>query len=361
MSDHGKIKVLIVDDSALFRQKIQLALKFRDEIEIIGAVSNGKLALDKMSSEEIDICTLDMEMPEMDGIETLKEMKNRGIKTKAIMFSSLCKSGAEKTLEAMNNGAYDFVAKPSVEDVNLSPEEKIREALLPKILSYLSFKNFPKKSQCESGYNLTGEGFRWEIFKPQILVIASSTGGPNALADFFQHLTEPVPFPILVAQHMPPIFTASLAERLGVLSGKESREAIHGEKLNPNQIYVAPGNFHMSLKGDKLNTRIVLDQEPHRNFIRPAADFLFESAAEIFGRNTLGIVFTGMGRDGADGAGSIKKAQGAIFIQNQETCVVFGMPGAVCEAGDFDFSGSPLDLANKTKSVVKPKRTNYVA
>jgi two-component system chemotaxis response regulator CheB len=160
---------------------------------------------------------------------------------------------------------------------------------------------------------------------------------------------------------MPPIFTASLAERLGVLSGKESREAIHGEKLNPNQIYVAPGNFHMSLKGDKLNTRIVLDQEPHRNFIRPAADFLFESAAGIFGRNTLGIVFTGMGRDGAEGASSIKKAQGAIFIQNQETCVVFGMPGAVCEAGDFDFSGSPLDLANKTKSVVKPKRTNYVA
>jgi len=357
----NKIKVLIVDDSALFRQKIQLALRDNHQIEIVGAVSNGRLAIDKMQTMDIDICTLDMEMPELDGLETLKQMKTQGIKTKAIMFSTLCKEGAEKTLEAMRNGAYDFVAKPTPDGTSMAPEEKIREALMPKILSFLSFKDFIKKPKKNSSSNSPVSNFIWEAFRPHVLVIASSTGGPNALVEFFQNFTDTVPYPILVTQHMPPIFTASLAERLGIVSGKQSKEAVHGEKLIANQIYVAPGNFHMKLTGDKLNTCISLDQEDHRNFIRPAADFLFETAAEIFGRNTMGVVFTGMGRDGADGASAIKKSHGAMLIQSEESCVVFGMPGAVYEAGHYDFVGSPQELAQKIKSVSKLRKGSHVA
>jgi two-component system, chemotaxis family, protein-glutamate methylesterase/glutaminase len=356
-----KLRILIIDDSALFRQKIQLALKDCEYVEIVGTASNGKIAVDKMSSGEIDLCTLDMEMPELDGLETLKSMREKGIKTKAIMFSSLCKAGAEKTLEAMRNGAYDFVAKPTLDSSNLLPEEKIKEALLPKILSFVATKDIPRKTGVNYDVTNKAKSFLWESFKPQVLVIASSTGGPNALVEFFQNFTEPVPFPILVAQHMPPIFTASLAERIGMVCGKVAREAVEGEVLCADQIYVAPGNFHMKLKGDRLRTTIALDQDAHRNFIRPAADFLFETAADIFGKNTLGIVFTGMGRDGADGAKAIKKTNGAVLIQSEESCVVFGMPGAVFDAGDFDYMGSPVELAMKTKIISKPKKVSYVS
>ncbi len=360
-NEKSKLKVLVVDDSALFRQKIQQALQGCDYVEIVGIAPNGKLAIDKMLSQEIDLCTLDVEMPVMDGIETLKEMRAKGIKTKAIMFSSVCKAGAEMTLEAMRNGAWDFVTKPVIDGSKLTPEEKIKEVLVPKIHAFVAMKDLPKKKSSDYQVTNSSKRFLWESFRPQALVIASSTGGPNALVEFFQNFNEPVPYPILVAQHMPPIFTASLAERLGMVSGKVAKEAVHGEILVSDQIYVAPGNFHMQLEGDRLSTKIVLNQDPLRNFIRPAADFLFETAAEIFGRNTLAIVFTGMGRDGADGANAIKNKGGAVLIQSEESCIVFGMPGAVFEAGSFDYIGSPQELAQKTKSVSKLKRPGYVA
>jgi len=353
-----KIKLLIIDDSVLFRSQIQLALKDVQEIEIVGTASNGRIAIDKMKEQQIDICTLDVEMPILDGIETLREMKNLGIKTKAVMFSSLTVTGAEKTLEAMSLGAIDFVPKPVVDDCQLSPSHKIRESLLPKILgiSGTNEKVIPQKT-------ITTERSRyiWELFYPEILVIASSTGGPNALVEFFSLMKETLPYPVLITQHMPPIFTASLAERLGAYSGKVSKEAVQGEILKPNQIYVAPGNHHMSLVGDKKNPQISLDQGSMRNYVRPCADFLFESAAELYGKNTLGIVFTGMGRDGLEGSKAIKTKRGAVLIQNEESCVVFGMPGAVFEEGYFDFSGSPEELAFKTLSISRVRRNGNVA
>lgn len=356
----NKIRLLIVDDSVLFRSQIQLALKDCPDIEIVGAASNGKIACDKMSSQEIDVCTLDIEMPEMDGIQTLKEMKARGIKTRAIMFSSQSKAGAEKTLEAMKVGAYDFCPKPMPDESKLSPADKIKEALLPKILGLFKRESsLPKLTTTPSV--APKSTLIWEAFRPEALVIASSTGGPNALTDYFSLLKEPVPFPIFIAQHMPPVFTASLAERLGAASGKISREAVHGEIAKPNQIYVAPGNFHMRLSGDKNAPVIYLDQGPQRNFVRPCADFLFETAAKIYTRNCLGIVFTGMGRDGADGAAAVKAQHGCIMIQNEASSVVFGMPGAVSEAGTFDFQGTPQELAQKTLIAAKVKRVGNVA
>ena len=274
------------------------------------------------------------------------------------MFSSLTFDGAEKTLEAMKLGAFDFVTKPKTDDTNISPSNKIRDCLLPKILSLCEVPG-----QRSSAFQAKREqaAFQWGLFFPEVLVIASSTGGPNALVDYFSMLKDPLPFPILVTQHMPPLFTASLAERIGVHSNKVSKEAIHGEILRPNQIYIAPGDYHLSIVGDKKSPKIHLDQGPTRNYVRPCADYLFESAANVFGKNTLGIVFTGMGRDGADGAAAIKSKRGAVLIQNEESCVVFGMPGAVCSEGNFDFEGTPQDLANKTLNVSRVRRNGHVA
>jgi two-component system, chemotaxis family, protein-glutamate methylesterase/glutaminase len=358
------IRLLIVDDSVLFRSQIQLALKDCPDIEIVGAASNGKIACDKMTHLDVDVCILDIEMPEMDGIQTLREMRTRGIKTKAIMFSSQSKAGAEKTLEAMKIGAYDFCPKPVQDEARMTPADKIREALLPKILalfgrieSVIGLKQAISTSINKSSKNQ----FSWEKFRPEVLVIASSTGGPNALFDFFSNLREPLPFPILVTQHMPPVFTTSFAERLASACGKICREAVHGEIAKPDHVYVAPGNFHMKLSGDKNAPMIILDQGPQRNFVRPCADFLFESAAKIYTKNTFGIVFTGMGRDGSEGCEAIKSFEGAVMIQTEESCVVFGMPGAVFDSGNFDYQGDPIDLARKTLAVAMKKRVNNVA
>ncbi len=357
--DNKKIKLLIVDDSLLYRSQIQLALKDISEIEIVGTAQNGALALAMMKEQHIDVCTLDVEMPIMDGISTLKEMKNQNITTKAIMFSSLTHSGAERTLEALSLGAVDFVSKPQVDGDNLSPAEKLRELLVPKIFSlfgigqkYICQNTAPLRVQLKSF---------WEHFYPDVLVIASSTGGPSALVEFFSHFKDTVPYPILITQHMPPLFTASLAERLGVYSGKISKEGIDGEILRPNQIYVAPGNYHMSVTGDRKHPRISLDQKEMRNFVRPCADFLFESAADLYGRNTLGIVLTGMGKDGLMGAVAIKEKKGAVMIQDEKSCVVFGMPGAIYEEGHYDFSGDPIQLAQKTIILSRSRRGVNVA
>ncbi len=355
MNTPKKIKILIVDDSVLFRSQIQLALGTCPEIEIIGVASNGKIAVDKMACQEIDACILDIEMPVMDGIAALKEMKVRGIKTKAIMFSAQSKAGAEKTLEAMRCGAVDFVAKPLPDESKLAPADKIREALLPKLLSLFSADTprIVKKS--------TPRPVVWESFIPKVLVIASSTGGPTALETFFSSLTMPLPFPILITQHMPPVFTASLAERLGTVSGKIAHEGVNGEELKANQIYVAPGGYHMKIGLQAGAPCIEIFQGEQRNFVRPCADYLFETAAQIYGRHTVGIVFTGMGRDGATGASEIKKNGGIVLIQSAESCVVFGMPGAVHAEENFDYAGNPSELAHKTQTISRVIKSGHVA
>lgn len=343
-----RVKVLVVDDSVLFRSQIQAALQSCSELEVLGAASNGKMAIEKMISLQPDLCILDIEMPVMDGIDTLKEMRARGIKTRAIMFSSLNKSGAEKTLEAMRLGAIDFIPKPTADGSNISPADRIRESLLPRIRSLFPGekpKNVLKMPRNE----------HWAGMTPTVLVIASSTGGPNALAEFFSVIKGPLPYPILVAQHMPPLFTASLAERIQNACGKTCKEGEHHELLKQDHIYIAPGNFHMTVKSGAEGPMINIEQGPLRNYVRPCADFLFESAAGVYGAGTLGIVFTGMGRDGADGASVIKTAGGAVMIQDEASSIVFGMPGAVNEANLQDFVGSPMELAEKVMRLSKGK------
>ncbi len=344
----GRLKVLLVDDSAIYRKSIRSALEVADWIEIAGTAENGRVALEKMAEIGPDLLILDMEMPEMSGLETLKEMKRRNIKCPTLVFSSISKKGAEITLEALSLGARDFVTKPGNEDDGdgKSPVERIRSLLIPKLEEL--FATYLWKTRNNAAPTEPTEAFpkiNWSLLNPQIVVIGSSTGGPTVLEKIFSNIVWPLSCPVVLAQHMPPIFTASFAERLSKISGTRVTEARHGEFLEKNHVYIVPGDYHLRLQGTRSQTRILLDQGPQIHSVRPAVDPVFQTAAEIFGAGCLGIVLTGMGYDGRDGAAAIKRRGGAVVIQNKESCVVFGMPGAVHGAGAFDRIASPEEIA----------------
>jgi len=340
------MRILITDDSIVFRSQIKVALEGVPGVEVVATASNGKIALDKLEQELIDLVIMDVEMPEMNGLEALKELRRRGHKAKVIMFSSLTKSGAETTLEALSFGAQDFVTKPFGESLTIeTAAAAIRSSLVPKIQQFLlkdrllqSLKTevVPLVFDVQTSNPTRYSHYPIEKSLPSVVVIGSSTGGPAALEDVLRGLAgKTLRCPILITQHMPPVFTASLAQRIQTLTGISCEEGKHMEILQ-KKIYVAPGDFHMTLSSDSGVYRVMLDQNPPRNSVRPAVDFLFESAAKIFGNRCVGAVLTGMGSDGADGSIAIKKQGGGVIIQNKETCVVFGMPGAVFETGAYD-------------------------
>ena len=338
----ARVRVLITDDSVVYRAQIRAALAEFPWIDVVGTASNGKIALERLKHESADLLILDLEMPEMNGLETLKELRKIGTQVKSLVFSSASKQGAEITFEALRVGANDFVAKPSAGDG--SPSAKIRALLEPK-LRFL----FPE--QFAEGLRLPIETAHYpkielRDFKPKLVVIASSTGGPAAIETLFLRITRPLLFPVVIAQHMPPVFTASLAERITRLTQIPCKEGEAGERLQSNCVYFAPGDFHMTLDGSIDRCQVLLDQGPLVNSVRPAADLLMSSAAKVFKSQCLGVVLTGMGHDGRDGARSIKDAGGAVLIQNRESCVVYGMPGAVEEAGAFDRIQSIEEIAD---------------
>ncbi len=379
MSFEGKkVKVLIADDSVVYRSQLRNAAAMLDYVDVVGVAANGRLAVEKLTQTGADLLILDLEMPEMNGLQTLEEIRRRGIQVKVLLFSSHSKRGAEITMDALRAGASDFVTKPgsdgsTVSTLSSDPAKKILELIQPKIEAL-----FPKVvagsvsagTMNETNSNLERSArvptravghvpspgvatkrypeLIWETVRPQVLVIGSSTGGPNALEKLFSMIRPPYRVPILIAQHMPAVFTATFAERLGKLIGKdveEVREGRNGEVLLTNRIYVAPGDFHMTLKQDGDLVRIVLDQGPHQNFVRPAVDPLFQSAAGIYRSGCMGVVLTGMGSDGRVGSTFVKDAGGSVLIQNRESCVVYGMPAAVEAAGAFDVNADLDEIA----------------
>lgn len=358
-----KITVLITDDSVVYRSQIRAALTDIPWIEIVGTASNGKIALDRLQQTPTDLLILDLEMPEMDGVQTLKEIALRKLNCKVLVFSSASQRGAETKFEALRLGAYDFITKPGPVDATdpqfKNPSDKIRSVLEPKI-SFLFKENLEIKASpliAPSMVKPTYPHLLWELFQPQVIVIGSSTGGPTVLETIFSEIRGPLKCPILIAQHMPPIFTATLAERLQKLSGIPTREGSHGTPLETNSVTIAPGDFHMTISGTKERPGVVLDQSPQVNSVRPAVDPLFSSAAAIYGPRCLGIVLTGMGSDGKDGAETIKRAGGGVLIQKESTCVVFGMPGAVMAAGAFDRAMDPTEII----AVIKEKAMSHLA
>jgi two-component system chemotaxis response regulator CheB len=347
-----KVRVLVVDDSVIYRSQIRNALANLPWIEVAGVASNGRLALNRIQLGDVDLVILDLEMPEMDGMELLREMKSRNLECPVLVFSSVSKRGAETTLEALGLGAIDFIPKPGADEGVLGPLHesdpagRIKGLLLPKIMGL--FPEMEKNALAHVSNHLSQEFEKvvMDRFQPKVIVIGASTGGPTVLESIFSRIAGPLRCPILVTQHMPPIFTATLAERIQKISGIPTFEAKHNQLIDPGSIYIAPGNFHMRIKNENGAMKTVLDQGPLENSVRPAVDPLFQSAAKLYGNGCLGIVLTGMGADGKVGAERIKQAGGAVLIQSEESCVVFGMPGAVMSAGAYDQILSPDQIVD---------------
>lgn len=344
-----KIKVLIVDDAVVIRRIVSDLLTEDPEIEVAGVAANGRIALSKIPMVNPDIITLDVEMPEMNGLEALAEIRKLYPKLPVIMFSTLTERGGQATLEALALGATDYVTKPAnVGSVSVAMQ-RIREELVPKIKTLcakVTGVSAPTITIPERFIAPTPKTAAPVIIKPRvsetpqirvdILAIGVSTGGPNALAELMPVFPKDFPIPIVIVQHMPPFFTKLLAERLASKSSIKIQEGAAGEKLNPGEAWVAPGNYHMVLEEKNRVVSLQTNQDPPENSCRPAVDVLFRSVAKIYGPRTLSVILTGMGQDGLIGCEHIIKAGGRVVVQDENSSVVWGMPGFVAKAGMAD-------------------------
>ncbi len=337
-----KYRVLVVDDSVVMRRIVRQALECDPDIEVAGVAANGRIALAMVEQYTLDAITLDIEMPEMDGLETVRELRTRGVRTPVIMFSTLTERGALATLDALAAGADDYVAKPanvgSVQDSMM----RIRLEVIPKIKALCwKSKGRPTGTAAESPAKPAGKthspiAMSAADQRVDLVAIGTSTGGPNALAEVIPHLPPHFPVPVVIVQHMPPTFTRFLAERLCAASSMEVHEGVSGTLIEPGQAWIAPGDFHMNLRRDDSLVRLGIFQSQPENSCRPSVDVLFRSAAEVFGSNVLAVVMTGMGQDGLRGCELIKQAHGQVIVQDEASSVVWGMPGYVAKAGLAD-------------------------
>jgi two-component system chemotaxis response regulator CheB len=334
----SKAKVLVVDDSVVVRKLVSDILNGEPDIEVVGTAANGKICLQKVEIVNPDIITLDIEMPEMNGIEALNELHAKYPKIKVIMFSAATEQGAAVTLSALQLGASDYVTKPSQVKSPAQARDQVRSDLVSKIRSLLGM---PMPGEVSVDKFRVGLNRAVTLAKPaicgsgryDIVCIGVSTGGPNALAEIIPKIPKDLGVPIVMVQHMPPMFTKILAERLSGQGGLPVKEATDMMPLESNVIYLAPGDFHMEVVRMPTGIFLRLNQEPHENSCRPAVDPLFRSVASVFGSHVLGVILTGMGRDGCRGCEVIKEAGGEVIVQDQSSSVVWGMPGAVAEAG----------------------------
>ena len=343
-----KARVLVVDDTIVVRRMLSTIIDRDDELEVVGVAQNGRIALRKLSLLQPDIVTMDIEMPELDGIETLRELRKTDRNIPVIMLSSLTEKGAQKTFEAIDAGANDYMAKPA----NLSDFKtavlEIETQLIPKLKAYSrihrarTLLDAPRqaKPSSEPPIRFPRRGIANKTFNA--LCIGTSTGGPNALETFFTGLKSKLDLPIFIVQHMPPVFTRTLSERLNKLGPTTICEAEHGQIVQPGFGYMAPGGKHMELARFGQEMRIQLHEGPPENSCRPAVDVLFRSVAKHYGAATLAIIMTGMGQDGLKGCQVIAQAQGSILSQDKDSSLIWGMPRAVCEA-DLADEILPLD------------------
>ncbi len=369
------IRVLIVDDSAVIRRMLTDILTEDPEIEVIGAAGSGAIALHKLSKAMPDIITLDVEMPDMSGLETLTEIRKMNARVPVIMFSSLTERAGAITLDALSRGATDYVTKPANTGSVEASVQHVREQLLPKIKA-IGARARTASSVGRGATSAAPAPAAARVTKPStdasparprvagpirhvdVVAIASSTGGPNALADVFAQLTPNLPVPLLLVQHMPPIFTRLLAERLQAICKFPVREAVDGEILEPGCALIAPGNYHLSVVRDGKTVRAVLDQAPPENSCRPAADVLFRSVASVYGAGALGVVLTGMGQDGLKGGTELVNHGGAMITQDEATSVVWGMPGFVTRAGIADATLPISEIAGEvTRRIMSAPRS----
>jgi two-component system chemotaxis response regulator CheB len=339
-----RIRVMVVDDSVVIRRLVTHALEQDPLIEVVGAASNGSIGLQRIPQFNPDVITLDIEMPDMDGLEMLCRIRRDFPHVRVIMFSTLTERGAAKTLEALTLGADDYVAKVSNEGSLDLSMDRLREEMLPKIKQFFRLpgqnrtaaKPATVSAAAAQPARLVAPSAPGLKIWPRVVVIGVSTGGPTALAAILPELPAGFPLPILVVQHMPPLFTRLLAERLHCTCRVPVHEAAQNVAVEPGQILIAPGDFHMKVVSDGKGARIFLDQSPRLNSCRPAVDALFSSIGEVYGGAVLAVILTGMGQDGLRGAEILKARGASILAQDEASSVVWGMPGAIVNAGLAD-------------------------
>ncbi|MCX5813496.1 MAG: chemotaxis response regulator protein-glutamate methylesterase [Proteobacteria bacterium] len=331
------IKVLVVDDSAFMRSAISRMLEKDDDIHVVGTAKNGQEAIEKVDELKPDVVTLDIEMPVMNGIEALKHIIAKH-HLPVIMFSALTKEGAEITMEALHIGASDFITKDfSNVSLNISTKEnelinKVKSVAMNKVMVLLKRLEQMRKPFV---MNINNANKNNNHTKHKILAIGASTGGPPALQHILTRFPKDFPVPIIIAQHMPKLFTQSFAQRLNTASQIEVKEAENGEMLRPGIALIAPGDTHMGIKrrGNDVVVEFVNDS---KYIFRPSVDLLMSSTANTYGSYSLGIILTGMGNDGLVGIKEIKSKNGYVIAQDEDTCVVYGMPRAVVNANMAD-------------------------
>lgn len=351
-------KVLIVDDSAAYRTILRRALSTEASIEIVGTVRDGSHVITSIKNLNPDIVTLDLEMPGMNGLDVLKEIQQQKDsdeifkKVKIIMVSSNTREGANSSIQALKLGAVDIVEKPDESDFE-SNFEFLKGKLVSKILQ-LKKTSLPQQN---TGVNINTENHKKNPiptqFIPRVLLIGSSTGGPQALMELLPALDPDLRLPILIVQHMPKEFTKSLAESLNKITGKTVKEAQHEEELRSDEIYLAPGDYHMTVLRVGTRIQLRLNQSPPENFCRPAVDVLFRSASQVWENACLVLILTGMGSDGTKGLKSLKRKGAYVIVQDQESSVVWGMPGNVVQAGLADRVLPLNQIANHTSLLIK--------
>lgn len=366
-----KIKVLVVDDTIVYRKAVSDILAEMPGVEVVGVAHNGKIAVSKIQTLKPDLLTLDIEMPEMNGIEVLQYLQQHAPNVSAIMVSTLTSEGGDMTMRALELGAYDFILKPSATNINDS-KQQLRTLLAPLIKAFQTGRTTVGSLQAgarsgvvarkvgtgstamrpTSGMPLAagarsavpGAAASRRQGKSEIVTIGISTGGPNALARMMPMLPGDLGVPIVIVQHMPPVFTKSLANSLNAKCALTVKEAQDGEPLQANVAYIAPGGKQMKLvaSADGTNRLIKITNDPPENSCKPSADYLFRSVADYYVGRTTAVIMTGMGSDGTKGL-KILKQKGALIIgQNEESCVVYGMPKAPAELGLTDVV-TPLD------------------
>ncbi len=323
-----KIKVLVVDDSALMRRIISDMINAEEDLEVIATARNGSDLLEKLNHYSPQVITLDIEMPNMDGISVLREFKRLNINIPVIMLSSLSPIGARQTVEALEAGAFDFIQKPSG-GISLDID-KVKEELVEKIRA--GFQCSLRSNSKSEEKKITRASYKPFTKNVDAIVIGASTGGPKALYSLVTAFPKWLGLPVFIVQHMPVGFTKAFAERLNLNSNISVKEAEDGEAFLKDMVYVAPGGKHMVLSDNS----IVLTTEPPIWGVRPAVDKLFMSAVKTFDSRLISVVLTGMGKDGAQGTVKVKEQGGITISQDKATSTIYGMPKAAYETGKVD-------------------------
>ena len=367
MLKKSSLKVLVVDDTVLYRKIIGDVLAELPGVQVVGSAHNGKAALTKINSLKPDLLTLDIEMPVMSGIEVLIQLQKLKSPVAAIMLSTLTQEGGAMTMKALELGAFDFIPKPQSGGM-AENKRAIKDTLAPIIKAFARSKEIRERLKTGAG---TGRPLKTAIKKypvsktmgksssiSEIIAIGISTGGPNALSVMLPQIPADIGVPIVVVQHMPPVFTKSLANSLDAKCKIKIKEAVNGEFLTANIAYIAPGGKQMKIMaGADGKRRVVkITDDPPQNSCKPSADYLFDSIAHHYIGRATGVIMTGMGNDGTAGLKLMKQNGAAIIAQDKSSCVVFGMPKEPIEAGIVDVVAPLGKIAQEIVKTVKKNK-----